>query len=502
MIEIVLPLLFGSAPEAGDWSYLLQPTVNLAQTPVLPGRAWNRGVAEVYGVDWNARRIDPEIAHQWDTLPSLGSLGFGARRDSFTIHCVLPLRRDLEAWARDPIGGNVLEGVDELDMNVPYEGWIRLGGTHFGSFQLGRFRRSFSESPHGVILGSNIVHDAAWWSLPMGHWRFDWFASSLNPWLKGIAQDLPTDTGSEAGHQASRTITNQRGRIYQDPYKTLFVHRLQYANRGWTLGIVEQLIVGGKAPSLRDALPVQVWHDDYGDGFSKVSTSLDISWQNAALGEFHAQGLFEDVAVPVGEVVGVDPRVIFGTNTGWAGGGAAGPGSWFARLDFTATSPTLNNHRVPLLRGVSRRLYRSNNEVQGTPGFADTWIVDQPLAYHRGADAADLWSRVDWTDSAGIVGFGAELDFLQQGDASQVEDDALLDHRAWPLSGIVERELRTGVSGTHRFGNIELGLGVGASRFWNRDFQGGLDDWQFTGWSRLSWRIDGLIHGGTNPKIH
>jgi hypothetical protein len=435
-------------------------------------------------------RVDPEVARQWDTLPALATLELDAGIDSFRLRAVLPLRRDLEAWAEDPTGSNVPRDAGEVDINVPYEGWLRWGGAHLGSLQAGRFRKSFSESPHGVILGGNDVHDALWWRLPMGRWTFEWFASSLNPWLPGTGSDGSIQPGSEAQRQETATIPNSRGRIYDDPYKTLFVHRLSCRLGNWDVAVVEQMLVGGKAPALRDYLPVMAWHDNYGDGYSKMSTALDLAWNPGNVGAFHWQGILEGTPAPVGETQGYIPEAVWGSNMGWRGDWQTENGIWSGALDATATSPTLNNYQIPLLKGISRRLYRSNNEDQSAPGFADTWMVDQPLAYHRGPDAMDFWSNWGWTENSGDFGAGLEADFLQQGDADLWQvDDSLQGRGLMPLSGIVEREARLSVSAWRSWKTWTFRMGVGGSRLWNASHVEGRD------------RLGGSIFGGVGWSL-
>jgi hypothetical protein len=475
LVAILPILLCGTADSTAGWSLKAVPSASIRFEPVLPGQPWSLGDAESYGSNWKAIRVDPEVAHQWDTLPALAQLELGAAVDSFRLEAVLPIRRDLEAWATDPTGSNLLHGAEELDINAPYEGWVRWGGRWTGSLQAGRFRKSFSEFPQGVIQGSDLVHDAVWWRLPMGPWTFEWFASSLNPWLPGISGDGTVQPGSEADRQSTATIPNSRGRVYDEPYKTLFLHKLGVAVGDFDAAVVEQLLVGGRAPTWRDAVPFVAWHDNYGDGYSKVSTALDLGWHPDSLLKIHSQLLVEGTPSPVGETVGWKPQLTFAANAGWEGWWTAWGGRARGALDATTTSPTLNNYPIPLLKGISRRLYRSNNEDQAEPGFSDTWMVDQPLAYHRGPDAADLWSNWSWVEPGSRWGGGFELDFLQQGDADLWQDPETLQDRRWPLSGVVEREARARVSGWVRSARWTLQMGFGGSAFWNLGHEAGRD---------------------------
>ena len=432
--------------------------------PASAGTEGDLGFAENYMPDWDAHRLDPELVQRWEALPSLAQVDLSATMDSVKIFASLPLRRDIDAWRRDPTGGNLLHGVEELDINAPYEGWISWRSQRGVSLQVGRFRQSFSPSPYGVILGSNLIHDGAVVRVPMGRWTFDWFFSSLNPWLMGVNTFQEVAPGSETVLQTTRTISNQRGRIYDAPSKSLFLHRLSCEVGNWELSIVEQLLVGGKAPQWRDAVPFVVWHNSFGDGYSKVSTALQATWSPPHAGRFHAQGIIEDIKMSVGELEeNDDPRTVYASNLGWSGATRQLGGVWSASVDASLTSATFNNHMIPLLKGTSRRLYRSNNRLQGKPDFVDTWIVDQPLGYLRGSDAADLWTHLDWTSPDALKGAGLELDWLNQGDAAVWMDEAQLPRRKGPLSGEVTSQWRALAHGwgmVARRIRMDAGLGI------------------------------------------
>ena len=94
---------------------------------------------------------------------------------------------------------------------------------------------------------------------------------------------------------------------------------------------------------------------------------------------------------------------------------------------------------------TSRRLYRSNYRSQQEANYANVYEVDYPLSYQRGPDAMDLWTRISWEAPMSFGdnhGGSLEIDFLQQGDASLDTSSTTYIKRDWPLSGVVERELR------------------------------------------------------------
>ncbi|MEK7394065.1 MAG: hypothetical protein AAB214_16005 [Fibrobacterota bacterium] len=210
---------------------------SVALCPSLPGGSADLGQMEAYSENWSARRIDPERAAQWQNLPAMASVDLRARWDSAKIFVELPLRRDFDAWRQDPSGANLVLSPEELDINIPYEGWISWTSARGLSLKAGRFRQTYSPSAFGVVLGSNLLHDGVAAKVPLGRWTFDWFFSSLNPWLPGTKSDGAVDTGSEAYLQRVRSVTNQRGRIYADPYKSLFLHRLTCKVGDWDLSM-------------------------------------------------------------------------------------------------------------------------------------------------------------------------------------------------------------------------------------------------------------------------
>lgn len=108
------------------------------------GRANRVETVQFYPPNWADGRIHPEVAAQWEHLPALAEVGLRARIDSLLLQVDLPLRRDLDAWRRDPMGGNLPRGSQELDINAPYEGWAQWRFSWGGRLQAGRFPQTFS----------------------------------------------------------------------------------------------------------------------------------------------------------------------------------------------------------------------------------------------------------------------------------------------------------------------------------------------------------------------
>ena len=443
--------------------------------------------ADRFGGNWGAESVPAEMAWAWDTLPAFAELSLGARRQDVELLLRLPLRRDLESWRGDPVGFLPVPSPSQLDINVPREAWMRLD-TRVGEVRLGRFAPEVSPS-HGVILSGTPWIDGLTWKLSMGHVRYRFLAASLNPWLNGTPTDssgrIPSENavgslsaplGSENWRQSHLALGDQHGRIYDDPYKSLFLHSLGYVAGAWEFTVIEQTLVGGKAPQFRDANPFMVWHDNFGDGYSRSFFSFEVRRESPELGLFWSQLSTQLLKSPVGEDIGYDPPLQAAAALGWKRDWSGSSGRWAVASSVAATTPTFDNHLLPLLKMTSRQLYRSNARDQSDPDYADVFEVDDPLGYVRGPDAVDVWNRLGWQEPSDAWGLWGELDLLQQGEATLETDIKTLMGKNLPLSGVVERELRA-VAGAqarltaHWRWHGSLGLSV----FQNRDHRNGED---------------------------
>lgn len=457
------------------WSTRLEAQGNLAASGDLP--AAPNAVADDFGGNWRAERISLRTAHAWDSLPPLLHLGWEAQRGEVLLHLELDLKRDLEAFRRDQLHGSWVAGTGEVDINVPHEGWLSVG-TRAGAFRIGRFPWSFGAVPHGVILGGAPVHDGVLWELPLGRLHYTFLGSSLNPWLNGTPVGDSVPTGSEAWQQSHRTLGDQHGRVYDDPVKTLFAHALEWKLGPVELGVVEQTLVGGKEPSFRDLSPFVLWHDNYGDGYSRSFFSFQGKLSDGATGLLWLQVATQLVASPVEGEDNYDPPTQAAAALGWGKSWFLPRGILSAHQELCGTTPTYDNHLLPLLKMTSRRVYRSNARDQADPGYADNFQVDDPLGYFRGPDALDLWTRIDWKDVDGLWGAGLSLAWLQQGDADLEHPVTDYQDRTWPLSGIVETELSARLSGWLRLDErLRVSGSLGLSRLENRDHVAGADGW-------------------------
>ena len=446
LLLMVSVALAGIKPTA-NWSL----STDLVTQPGFRADMFSVDTADRYGGNWFGLRVPLANGIAYEQLPGMLTLRFSAHLDStIEIQSVLPIRRDLEAWYRDPQGGSIFSTPNQVDINLPKEGWFQWNNA-LGFLKCGRFKPDMGPSPNSVVLGSAPPsQDAIWWHFDLGMPYFDWYISSLDPILMGTpsANTGVAPEGSETWNQSHLTVSNQRNRIYDEPSKMLALHRLGWdANWGW-FALIEQALIGGKTPTPRDFNPWIVWHDNFSDGYTKSSTTAELGLKPGKHSKFYWQVDFEDIASPVGEEGGQTAPTTLGSLVGWRQDWRTDSVlSLWSRLDAVYTDPSFNNHRLPLQKMTVRRLYRSNYREQADPYFVDSYVVDYPLGYKRGPDAVDLWLNIGIKSKKYHCGGEAEFAWLRQGDKELWTPWDTAAQFTSALSGVVEHEKRGSISG-------------------------------------------------------
>jgi len=398
--------------------------------------------ADNYNGNWRGLWIPVETARRWDNTPAWLQYKGAASWDSTVfLNFTLPFRRDLEAWFDDPAHGNMVYGINEPDINVPYEGYLHWKHP-WGQVRLGRFDQNLGESPdRSVILSGSPWEDALFATLEFPVGRYLFYAATLNPVLTGTpaAVDSGYPAGSEEYIQRTRSVSNAHKRVFAEPYKSLLIHGLQLGNQTVQWGIYEQMVIGGKSPVLRDFSPWSAWHNNYGDGFTNTNLFTELGISVPGNTRIYVQTGFDEVTNPMGAE---------GYPTQWSLLGGAfrqweSEGHQFAvRIEGIYTSPFYGHFELPLVTLASRKSYRSNYRDPDKEGFADTWLVDYPLGYWRGMNLFDLWADINWTSPQGHWTTSFTLGNLRQGNTSlRTPYDAAENTNAW-ISGIEEREWR------------------------------------------------------------
>ncbi|MCL1957897.1 MAG: hypothetical protein FWF63_11285 [Fibromonadales bacterium] len=384
---------------------------------------------EKFGSNWMALRVPLQTARYFETLEPFFAIDLDANyKDNFLIHSEFPLRRDIEAWYKDSYKRTYTYEPSELDLNVPTEAWGQWNNPT-GFVKFGRFKPEMAPTPNTIVLGGAPHHDAIHWKFALGMGRYDFFISSLNPWL----------TESEKEEQRTVTIPNARGRVYDEPTKNLLLHKVGIDGDFGYFSIIEQSLIGGKNLEFRDFSPFVAWHNNFSYGYSKMSVALEAGLRPAKKSEFYWQAAMEDIQSPVGEVEGDKGYTTLAFLAGYKQKIPLGIyGEIESRIDAVRTDPHFNNNKVPLQKMTSRKIYNSNFREQGKPNFADMYIVDYPLGYRRGPDAIDLWWNLKFISADKT--FSAELEsaYLRQGDCEIYSDHQKCSERK-VLEGVEEK---------------------------------------------------------------
>lgn len=460
------PLSAGTSSESmHSVSYEQEFRINIEHSlQALPSR-FALDTADNYNGNWRGLWIPVETARRWDNTPAWlqykgtvswnkmnrysGDSGFCESDfcdsefcdSDLLLNFTLPFRRDLEAWFDDPAHSNMVYGINEPDINVPYEGFLHWNHP-WGELRLGRFDQNLGESPHrSVILSGSPWEDALFATLEFPVGRYLFYAATLNPVLTGTpaAVDSGYPAGSEEYVQRTHSVSNAHKRVYAEPYKSLLIHGVQLGNSTVQWGIYEQMVIGGKSPVLRDFSPWAAWHNNYGDGFTNTNLFTELGVTTPGNIRLYVQTGFDEVTNPMGaEGYPTQWSFLSGVSRQWKNDGH----HFAVRIEGIYASPFYGHFELPLVTMASRKSYRSNYRDPDKPGFADTWLVDYPLGYWRGMNLLDLWADLQWISPQGHWKTSFTLGNLRQGNTSfRIPYDEAENTNAW-ISGIEEREWR------------------------------------------------------------
>lgn len=379
---------------------------------------------EYYGENWRGLRVPLETARSYeDHVDPFFMLSFRAGYKDFHFLMEAPLRKDIEAWYDSDLKWNATYKPSELDISVPTNAYAKWN-YDIGYVQLGRFSPDdLKVSKNDLAIGGTPYHDGLLWKFEPSIFRYDFLLSSLNAWLFGDVTDPATgcpQEGSEAYEQkctpADKQANNQRNRTYDENVKNLVYHRIGVETSHFWAYVIEESMVGGKDLEFRSLNPFMFLHNNFGGGYTKAVTTLELGLTPIKTAKFYGQVNIEDVNSPVGEDddKGTNRSMLSYMVGYYQEYATANFGRFLWRFDVVRTDPVHNNGRLPLLEYSSRRLYRSNYREQDDPDFADMFFVDYPIGYRRGSDALDLWLDLEW--SMGRHSAKLELAWLRQGD--------------------------------------------------------------------------------------
>ncbi len=341
--------------------------------------------------EWYALKADHETVLAYEKIQNvLEGIVQVQLNKKWEFYYNFMMRRDFEAWYADDYGSNVFLRSDDFDINVPKHFYLSFE-NNFIKTKSGRFPQRFAASKNrGLVVSGAPWYDGIVTRLDFKKVHYTYYFASLNPYLTGApgspGASLP-DT--EWAVQSSSPLTTQKYRVYNEASKSLIVQRLDYFGNSFQLSAMESLVLGGKYPTLRDINPFMMWHNLYQDGYVNEIISLEAKYQLSPKTTFYTEAAFDDL------IGGTENENTSSDVYSWLVAAVYNQPTDFGELSITLewihTHEKYGNYALPLLQWTSRQLYYSNFRKQGEPTFSDTYIIDYPIGYFRGAGNRDLW---------------------------------------------------------------------------------------------------------------
>ncbi|MGC8699301.1 MAG: capsule assembly Wzi family protein [Candidatus Acidifodinimicrobium sp.] len=273
---------------------------------------------------------------------------------------------------------------EAFDFNFPDEGYASYYSKNF-FFNFGRSKLSWGPMTHGLTLSDNSPYydeGSFIYTTPadfIKRFSFTYNAISVNPIL----------TQAEY-YEQSHYLDPMADRIYDEPSKYLFAHRIDFlVTNNFRIGLGELDLVGGKFPDLTDFNPFIIWHNVYGRGYSNSFGSLDFSYVPVKSLQLYGEFALDQDQNPVtpeptpGNVPADYKPVAYGYGIGakysW--------GDWNDMsqmgVEYYYTLPWMYNRWEPYLKFTNRIMRLSNNP-------ASIFYTDYPFGYMYGPDAQTL----------------------------------------------------------------------------------------------------------------
>lgn len=168
-------------------------------------------------------------------------------------------------------------------------------------FILGKYITDWSLLEHGLFLSDSLpyvegITGGFNTNFLLGNMGIYFGAYSFNPYLTNEekkAQKMAID-----GNSDRRSI----GIGYDDPYKTLLIHRLDLKPISFLrISFNELNLIGGKFPDLVDLNFINVLHNTYGEGYSNAMFGIDGEFIPFKRIKFYGEFAMDDFVVPLTE---------------------------------------------------------------------------------------------------------------------------------------------------------------------------------------------------------
>ncbi|HEW93070.1 MAG TPA: hypothetical protein ENF81_11125 [Thermotogaceae bacterium] len=345
-------------------------------SPMITSNNWDYTLPSTY--------VDLEEAYRYYSLPS--SIDFGGEiniSDNFYGLIDVDLKREFSNFYIYGNESNVPHITSDLGIalngNIPDVGFFGYQSENIG-FRIGRQKLKWGPGERGLLLS-----DASPYYDSIG-FRFSTkgrVPKQLNYSFEYIGID-PHLTDEEFEIQSDSTDAKSRI-IYNDRYKTLIAHRLDFLFfDSFRIGISELNLVGGKIPDLRCFSPLILFHNNYYFGFTNIMGGLDFSYSPFKNFELYGEIAIDDIKLPseqnnLPNAYGL----LFGAQYGNK------LLSFYTTLtyEFVYTSDYIYNRNLPYLKFTNRFYNLSLHPRKES-------IIDFPMGFYLGPDSISHYLKL------------------------------------------------------------------------------------------------------------
>jgi hypothetical protein len=338
-------------------------------SPTITSNNWDYTLPSTY--------VDLEEAYRYYSLPSFMELGAEINIfDNFYGLIDANFERDFANFYIYGSESNVPHITSDLklaiDGNIPDIGFFSYQNEKIG-FRIGRQKLKWGPGERGLVLS-----DASPYYDSIG-FRFSVdgkIPKQLNYAFEYISID-PYLTDEELKIQSS-TTDGKSDRIYNDEFKSLIAHRIDFLFfDNFRIGISELNLVGGKFPDLACLSPFILFHNNYYFGFTNVMGSIDFSYSPFRNFQLYGELAVDDLKLSIEEN---DLPAAYGVLLG--GEYVNKLYSFYISLlyEFAYTSDYIYNRNLPYLKFTNR--FRNLSQYPKKMN-----IIDFPTGFYSGPDS-------------------------------------------------------------------------------------------------------------------
>ncbi|SHE33873.1 hypothetical protein SAMN02745164_00250 [Marinitoga hydrogenitolerans DSM 16785] len=168
-------------------------------------------------------------------------------------------------------------------------------------FIIGRYKTNWSLLEHGVFLSDSLpfvegLTGGFTTNFLLGNIGIYFGAYIFNPYLTNEEKEI--QKMSIDGNADRRSI----GIGYDDPYKTLLIHRLDLKPFNFLRVSINELnLIGGKFPDIVDLNFMNILHNTYGEGYSNAMFAIDGEFLPLKGLKVYGEFAMDDFVVPLTE---------------------------------------------------------------------------------------------------------------------------------------------------------------------------------------------------------